>query len=347
MGVASALLSEEQKPAYVADIKADYAKIAEAHLRDALDAELLASLDLATLRLADDSYLASGLEEFFSDVVWRCNLLAGPEVAVCFLFEHKSHPPDWPIHVQLLQYKLGIWRDDLSEGRPLTLVVPIVVYHGRRKWKREPFWAQFRGTPEGFRHFLAEFDYVLTDLREMPTEIIIAKEQLGAVRGLFLAFKHAFDEAQMLRHFREMIIFVEGSGLHEEMYRRLFEMIFTYVFRRTTEPAVLAAELKTFSSKTRDIAMSAYDKLIAQGRQEGWQKGVQEGIEKGIEKSAREFAGKLILETDFGDASIANFSGLPEAEVRKMRAEMRPTVAKPRASRTGKTPARKPRQPKK
>ncbi|KAF0136373.1 MAG: 5-methyltetrahydrofolate--homocysteine methyltransferase, partial [Xanthobacteraceae bacterium] len=33
VGVASALLSEEQKPAYVADIKADYAKIAEAHLR--------------------------------------------------------------------------------------------------------------------------------------------------------------------------------------------------------------------------------------------------------------------------------------------------------------------------
>ncbi len=33
VGVASALLSEEQKPAYVAEIKADYAKIAEAHLR--------------------------------------------------------------------------------------------------------------------------------------------------------------------------------------------------------------------------------------------------------------------------------------------------------------------------
>jgi 5-methyltetrahydrofolate--homocysteine methyltransferase len=33
VGVASALLSDEQKPAYVADIKAEYAKIAEAHLR--------------------------------------------------------------------------------------------------------------------------------------------------------------------------------------------------------------------------------------------------------------------------------------------------------------------------
>jgi 5-methyltetrahydrofolate--homocysteine methyltransferase len=33
VGVASALLSDEQKPAYVADIRAEYAKIAEAHLR--------------------------------------------------------------------------------------------------------------------------------------------------------------------------------------------------------------------------------------------------------------------------------------------------------------------------
>ncbi|QCK88234.1 methionine synthase [Phreatobacter aquaticus] len=33
VGVASALLSEDQKPAYVADIRAEYAKIAEAHLR--------------------------------------------------------------------------------------------------------------------------------------------------------------------------------------------------------------------------------------------------------------------------------------------------------------------------
>jgi 5-methyltetrahydrofolate--homocysteine methyltransferase len=33
VGVASALLSEEQKPAYIGDIRAEYAKIAEAHLR--------------------------------------------------------------------------------------------------------------------------------------------------------------------------------------------------------------------------------------------------------------------------------------------------------------------------
>jgi 5-methyltetrahydrofolate--homocysteine methyltransferase len=33
VGVASALLSDEQKPAYIADIRAEYAKIAEAHLR--------------------------------------------------------------------------------------------------------------------------------------------------------------------------------------------------------------------------------------------------------------------------------------------------------------------------
>ena len=312
--------------------------IAEAHLRDALDAELLAALDFGTMRLAGDSYLTAALEEFFSDVVWLCNLRTGPEVAVCFLFEHKSHPPDWPIHIQLLQYKLGIWRDDLSENRPLTFVVPIVVYHGQRKWKQEAFWEKFRDVPDGFRRFLAEFDYVLTDLREMPSELIIAKEQLGAVRSLFLAFKHAFDEAQMIRHFREILIFVEGFGLHEEMYRRLFDMIFTYVFRRTTEPQALVAELKTFSAKTKDIAMSAYDKLIEQGIE----KGIKKGIEKGIEKSARQFAQKLILETKFDDATVSNFAGLPEAEVRKIRAELKAA----RAVRPAKTPTRKPRQPK-
>jgi predicted transposase YdaD len=53
------------------------------------------------------------------------------------LFEHKSHP-ETNIVIDLLQHMTAIWRLDTEQkSKKLPLIIPIVIYHGQRKWTPE------------------------------------------------------------------------------------------------------------------------------------------------------------------------------------------------------------------
>ncbi|MEZ4828082.1 MAG: Rpn family recombination-promoting nuclease/putative transposase [Bacteroidia bacterium] len=42
----------------------------------------------------------------------------------------KSYPVDFP-HLQILRYMLEIWDRQVREQQPLSLIIPILVYHGK------------------------------------------------------------------------------------------------------------------------------------------------------------------------------------------------------------------------
>ncbi|MFB1502052.1 Rpn family recombination-promoting nuclease/putative transposase, partial [Thiocapsa sp. N5-Cardenillas] len=77
-------------------------EIALDFLRWHLPAELLAEIDLDTLDIGKDSYVASDLRTAYSDLVYRVQHRDGP-LSVYLLFEHKSRPEHWTL-LQLLRY---------------------------------------------------------------------------------------------------------------------------------------------------------------------------------------------------------------------------------------------------
>ncbi|MDY0363006.1 MAG: Rpn family recombination-promoting nuclease/putative transposase [Desulforegulaceae bacterium] len=54
---------------------------------------------------------------------------------IYLLFEHKSYYDKW-IHLQLLEYLIKIWCQDIKNNNPdnLLVIIPMVLYHGRYKW---------------------------------------------------------------------------------------------------------------------------------------------------------------------------------------------------------------------
>ena len=86
---------------------------------------LAAKLDLSTLELDNTTYITSELDEYYSDIVWRCRLIGKKTVVhVCFIFEHKSYVPEYP-HIQIGDYKQGAYNKQLAAKQPLSVVVPI------------------------------------------------------------------------------------------------------------------------------------------------------------------------------------------------------------------------------
>ncbi|WP_459874031.1 Rpn family recombination-promoting nuclease/putative transposase, partial [Endothiovibrio diazotrophicus] len=69
-------------------------EIAEDFLRQQLPTELLAEMDLSTLRIGKDSYVSKELRKSYSDLVYSVRLRDG-ELRVYLLFEHKSTPDPW------------------------------------------------------------------------------------------------------------------------------------------------------------------------------------------------------------------------------------------------------------
>ena len=108
-------------------------------------------LDFSFFRKIDTAFVSGRFGISFSDVLYETRLTTGAPVRLLFLFEHKSYLPNSPIHLQLLDYLLQIWEDDLKNRRLLSIIIPIVVYHGEKGWEQKSFSDFFPDLPEDWR----------------------------------------------------------------------------------------------------------------------------------------------------------------------------------------------------
>jgi predicted transposase/invertase (TIGR01784 family) len=80
-----------------------------------------------------------------------------------------------------------------------------------------------------------------------------------------------------------------------------------------------AIEVLTNNRMTMDIREMVLDRA----KKEGLEKGREEGLEKGLEKGKTEVVKNLLSSGEFTIAKIANFAGVTEAFVRKVKKELK------------------------
>jgi predicted transposase/invertase (TIGR01784 family) len=184
-------------------------------------------LDLSTLELDTTTYITSELGEFYSDIVWRCQMLGSKKtVHVCFIFEHKSYVPDYP-NIQIGDYKQGAYNKQLAAKQPLSVVVPIIVYHGKRKWVMKPFHTYFGEVDEAFQEFIDPCKYYLTDLQDYSDEMIVTFNSIFLVKAL-LAFKHYTEKIFIKSHFAELV-FVGYLNINSKETLDFMKTIYVYL----------------------------------------------------------------------------------------------------------------------
>ncbi|MBK8703414.1 MAG: Rpn family recombination-promoting nuclease/putative transposase [Saprospiraceae bacterium] len=169
------------------------AKIAKSYLMNYTPADIQEKIDFSSFRRSDTAFVSGRFGVSFSDVVYETQLPGGGLARLLYLFEHKSYIPKQPIHLQLLDYLLQIWEDDLKNDRPLSFVIPIVVYHGRQKWPQRSLSAYLGNFPTAWQVFIPDFSYLLTDLGRIQQQTIINASEDEHLSNLFLALKSAHD----------------------------------------------------------------------------------------------------------------------------------------------------------
>jgi predicted transposase/invertase (TIGR01784 family) len=166
-------------------------EIASDFLRVHLPAAVFAEIDLDSLEISKDTYVSSDLRAVYSDLVYRVRWREQP-MKVYVLFEHKSRPEHWT-QLQLLRYLAAegdAYRKQNPHTRLLPPVLPLVIYHGKRRWRvPRSYHDLISPLSPVLAPYVPNFTYVLVDLSprsdaEVKGKVLTRLVQL-AMCGIF------------------------------------------------------------------------------------------------------------------------------------------------------------------
>lgn len=246
--------------------------VAEEFLRHYLPPEVTADFDLRTLAQVKDSFITEELQRYFSDLILRVKLRNGADVYVYILLEHKSAPEKW-VALQLLGYEVQLWEQMKTAGATsLPLIVPVVIYHGRRRWRvAGNFSALVTGAARAeWRRYVPEFEYHLCDLTGY------AEAEIAGAAGLrpgFLVMKN-ITRRSIKRRLGELIS--DLRNLPEARQAEQLKPIVRYVMAtvKGMTPQLIEEHVRQVLPKQAGgVMQTAAEMLIAQGKQQGLQLG--------------------------------------------------------------------------
>ena len=270
-----------------------------------LPAEIMQKLKPETLEIDKTEYVSKNLKTSFSDIVYNCIYGKNTEVKISLLFEHKSYPETYP-HFQLLGYMLNIWQTQLNQNKDLTPVIPIIFYHGERKWVQKPFEKYFKNTDDAIQKFIPKFDYNLTDTSTYTDKEIKELFKSLELQIGMLIMKNIYNEQKILREITEIFSGINDI-LQNEQGERFFETVITYLFYSTElETSKIVEKMRTISPKAGEKFISTAMRLQIKGEKQG----VIKGIEAGINKVA--FS---MLQKGYSDAEIMELTGLSKLQL--------------------------------
>lgn len=258
-------------------------------LSNYLPAAAAESLDFNTLELQSDSFIDQDLQTHFSDLLYQVQTGDGRQTYVYLLLEHKSYP-DAQTPVQLLGYMVRIWERDLRQKvRQLRPILPLVLYHGRRKWNVTTDFGELFDGPEGLRPYWPSFNYELQDLRLYSDEEIRSEEM---ARVTILTLKHIFDPN--LEERLPIILMPLTELANVEMALEYLETWLYYIDAVTgIAPGVMKKTIEMTFGRRRGEMMDRFtaiwkEEALKEGRQEGLEQGLQQGLQEGLQQGLQQ-----------------------------------------------------------
>jgi predicted transposase YdaD len=185
-----------------------------------------------------------------------------------------------------------LWDEERKKNKPLTSVIPVVIYHGTASWNvTTHFQGQFHSLDEIVKPYTPEFNYVLVDLTQLTNEEIEEKAKATP----FLMASLLLMKLVALRDIEDITKITVIIKLPEEEKSILFLYLFYALDVDQNTMRRIARELGG-----EEIMPSLAEKLIKQGKQEGEIKGKSEGKLEGKQTLLVK-----LLRRKFGPSSVS------------------------------------------
>ena len=187
-------------------------------LRGFLPRSLSERIDYGSIKVIDTEKTDRKYRKFYLDLSVECRL-SGKESELYIVFEHKSYPDKLTL-IQILNYCSVVWEGCLRNKEPLRPIIPVVFYHGRKRFNLPTRFSDYFDVDDVIRDYLVDFSIVLFDTnRHRDEDILRASGNLYLTASL-LAMKHIFKDLDSLRPIFKRIV---------QLDRDHFLMVLQYV----------------------------------------------------------------------------------------------------------------------
>lgn len=272
-------------------------------IRAFLPPEIAEQINLNKLTRRQDSFVDEELGEHFVDMLYESEFGSQP-ITIALLLEHKSYVEEYP-HFQLNRYLLNYWSSELKAKKTLKPVIPIVIYHGKRRWKLRPMNAYFPNLDNALFRFIPAFDYIFINLSsDDEAQMRLLQSNYARLTAALLRDIH---QKHLLKRTLEQLAGVINELVAEEQGARFVQTAYLYVHWASDLPlGEIFAIFRTISIQAERVAMSAAETLIQQGMQQGMQQGIQQGMQQGFQEATlRHIRGLMALGMDTQSISKA------------------------------------------
>lgn len=294
-------------------------------------------LDYTTLTREVDTFTDEQLAEHFADLVFSVQY-GGQAIRLVLLLEHKSYTEEYP-HFQINRYLLNLWESQLKQKQPLTPILPIIVYHGNRRWKQRSVPNYFSPLDKTLLAYLPAFDYLLIDMSTLSNEKLpTLRSDYARLTAILLQNSRRKRElTRLLDTFADVVRrlvetpagqrFVGTGFLYLSYTSNLTKVelfgIFSRISSQTESSTMTVAEelIQEGRELERRQAMTVAEELIQEGRELERRQArtvAEELIREGRELERRQSTIKFIkamLKLNLDAATIATASELPLDEV--------------------------------
>ncbi len=281
-------------------------------------------LDFRTLKIQNTSFVNEKLENSYSDINYTCKWRgSNREVLLSFLFEHKSYPVKFA-EMQLLRYLLEGYEYQLKQGGPYSLIVPILLYHGKEKFNKTTFFENLELSDSDFGRYFPGFEFIKVDLSRYSDEELTAIGD-SFLSALLLLFKHKKETEFILTNYQKIFIFVKGYK-SKSATERFVETLVLYIYQTfTINQEEITGIVNDLPKNVSDMFVSTYDLAVQSGEKKGIEKGIKKGeligIEKGKTLGSFEVAFELFVTSPELDAqNMSKISKLEKKTVAQLQA---------------------------
>jgi predicted transposase/invertase (TIGR01784 family) len=275
-------------------------QIALDYFRSCLPANILDKLDFSTLRQLPDTYVSKELQKSISDIVYACQRADGVgEVKISLLIEHKSYVDKYA-PIQIGSYIFSGLLKQIGEGEKPSLIIPILLYHGRSRWEYQTLSSLFGGLEPELSRFLPDYQYVFHNLGEIPDE------QIQALHNKFLAASLLAMKYSVLKdRLSELIPTILKLAGEMEQNLQTSLIVYTFVNSELSEQQII--ELITpLPTQIKATVMSTLDIFVEKGRKEGLREGELKGKIEGQLEKTENAVRNLIKQSLLTDEQIAS-----------------------------------------
>ena len=278
------------------------------------------------IQIYNSSYISERFENKESDIVYK---MKGKNIF--FLIEHQSKI-DYKMPIRILNYEIEIMRQaigtkKIGKNSKLPVIVPIVIYTGKGKWRAALKIEEYQENLEGYRiNTLGEYnlidinDYSIKDLEKNETFLakLMIIEKSGSKEELISNLTKIVEnekEAKNIKLLYRIINYVLREKIGNKMTEELLEKL------RGGNKNMGLAVMDMLEREEREL-QKKIRKSCREAKQQGRSIGIIEGKKTGRMEEKIEVV-KEMLKNNIKDAIIKKVTHIEEKELEKLKSEIK------------------------